>query len=148
MINHPFYPNGNVYLSGGMQFTDDQGSGWRAVCAKKLTNLGFNPIDIAALDIAYSANHGQLYRFVSDEELLQRKSNIRKHFIDADIKLVRQDSDAIIIYYDESVRRGAGTTSEVHDAFMMDIPIFLVNGYKKLNEVPGWMQAQTTVIFN
>src|ERR1035441_4947717 len=84
MIINTLYPNGTVYLSGGMQFSADQGTGWRAVCGEQLIQLGFNPIDIAAMDIAYSDAHGQLYRFMTDEELLQRKSNIRKHFIDAD----------------------------------------------------------------
>lgn len=148
MLKHPRYPNGNIYLSGGMQHAADLGSGWRAVCSEVLRSMGFFPLDIAELDIAYTEKHGQLYRFLSDDEILERKSNIRKHFIDTDINLIRNDTDAIIVLYDESVRKGAGTTSEVHEAFMLDIPVFLVNGYKKLDEVPGWMQAETTKIFN
>ena len=148
MIKHPRYTNGSIYLSGGMQYAKDLGAGWRKECSARLRELLFNPIDIAELDIAYTAAHGHLYRFIDDEQLLERKSNIRKHFVDADIKLVHFDSDALIVLYDESVRLGAGTTSEVHEAFMKDIPVFLVNGYGKLSEVPGWMQAETTVIFN
>jgi hypothetical protein len=110
--------------------------------------MGFFPIDIANLDIAYSTEHGHLYRFLTDKELLQRKSNIRKHFINTDVNLIRNDSDAIIILYDESVRRGAGTTSEIHDAFVHDIPVFLMNDYGVLDEIPGWMQAETTRIFD
>lgn len=148
MIKHPLYPNGNIYLSGGMQHKTDLGAGWRLDCSKQLKDMGFFPLDIAALDIAYSQQHGHLYRFLSDEEILQRKSNIRKHFIDTDINLIRNDTDAIIILYDESVRLGAGTTSEVHEAFMLDIPVFLLNSFPTLNDVPGWMQAETTCIFN
>ena len=148
MLIHPLYPNGNVYLSGGMQFAEGLGAGWRQLCGKRLRNLGFFPLDIAELDIAYTKVHGQLYRFLDDGELLQRKSNIRKHFIETDINLIRNDSDAVVVYYDESVRLGAGTTSEVHDAFMGDIPVFLVNGFRELSQVPGWMQSETTKIFN
>ncbi|TFH07051.1 MAG: hypothetical protein E4H14_09395 [Candidatus Thorarchaeota archaeon] len=147
MLQHPLYPNGNIYLSGGMQHAKDLGAGWRKTCSEHLRAMRFFPLDIAELDIAYTEAHGQLYRFLSDDELLQRKSNIRKHFIDTDINLIRNDSDAIIILYDESVRRGAGTTSEVHEAFMQDIPVFLLNTFPDLNEVPGWMQAETTRIF-
>lgn len=148
MIKHPNFPNGNVYLSGGMQFTPDGlGAGWRKQCSDRIAALGFYPIDIAALDQAYTDAHGHLYRFITDDELLQRKSNIRKHFIETDIALIRNDTDAVIILYDESVRRGAGTTSEVHEAFMLDIPVFLLNTYGDLSEVPGWMQAETTKIF-
>lgn len=148
-IRHPDYNRGNIYLSGGMQHAPDGlGAEWRRECSVKLKELKFFPLDIAALDLAYSQQHGHLYRFIDDEELLQRKSNIRKHFIDTDIALIRNDTDAVIILYDETVRLGAGTTSEVHEAFMHDIPVFLLNTYGKLNEVPGWMQAETTMIFN
>lgn len=149
MIRHPDYPQGNIYLSGGMQFAaDGLGADWRRECSIKLKGMGYFPLDIAALDLAYSQAHGHLYRFLDDDEILQRKSNIRKHFIDTDIALIRNDTDAVIILYDETVRLGAGTTSEVHEAFMRDIPVFLLNTYGKLSEVPGWMQAETTAIFN
>ena len=146
-MRHPLYPNGSIYLSGGMQFKSDLGAGWRQECSSKLKSMGYFPLDIAALDIAYTAKHGHLYRSLSNDNLLQRKSNIRKHFIKTDINLIRNDSDAVIILYDESVRLGAGTTSEVHDSFMNDIPVFLVNDFQELDAVPGWMQAETTRIF-
>lgn len=148
VINHPKYVNGNCYLSGGMQHAENLGQGWRVTCGNRLKELGFFPLDIAALDVAYSNVHGHLYMFLSDEELHQRKSNIRKQFIETDIALIRNDTDALIVLYDESVRRGAGTTSEIHEAFMLDIPVFLLNAYGSLEEIPGWMQAETTKIFN
>jgi hypothetical protein len=149
MLRHPQYNSGNIYLSGGMQFAaDGLGADWRRECSVKLKEMGYYPLDIAELDLAYSQAHGQLYRFMDDSELLQRKSNIRKHFIDTDIALIRNDTDAVIVLYDESVRLGAGTTSEVHEAFMLDIPVFLMNTYPKLNDVPGWMQAECTKIFS
>lgn len=147
MIKHPMYPNGNIYLSGGMQFAEGLGADWRSHIGEKLKAMGFFPIDIAALDIEYTKTHGELYRFISDDEILQRKSNIRKHFIETDINLIRFDTDALIVLYDDSVRLGAGTTSEVHEAFMLDIPVFLLNAYGNVSEVPGWMQAETTAIF-
>ena len=141
--------NGSIYLSGGMQFTPDGlGAEWRRECSGRLREHGFAPLDIAELDLAYSKAHGELFRFGEDDQLLQQKSNIRKHFIDTDINLIRNNTDAVIILYDESVRRGAGTISEIHEAFMLDIPVFLMNTYGELKEVPGWMQAETTKIFN
>lgn len=148
MIKHPSYPLGNIYLSGGMQHATDLGAGWRLSCSERLKSMGFFPLDITELDVAYSNAHGHLYRYLSDDELLQRKSNIRKHFIETDINLIRNDTDAVIVLYDESVRLGAGTTSEVHEAFMLDIPVFCINSYKKLDEIPGWFQSETTAIFN
>ena len=65
-----------------------------------------------------------------------------------DIELIKNDSDALIVYYDESVRKGAGTISECQVAYMYDIPIFLVSAWEDWhNEVPGWLQGLTTKIF-
>jgi hypothetical protein len=85
---------------------------------------------------------------MTDEELLQTKSNIRKHFVSADLNLITFWADAMIIRYDEGVRKGAGTISECQHAYNLDIPIFLVNEYKILSEVPGWLAALTTKIFD
>jgi len=148
MIRHPLYPKGNIYLSGGMQHAQELGVGWRDICSVRLKELGYFPINIAALDIAYTEANGELYRYIKDEELFQRKSNIRKHFVDTDVSIVRNDTDAVIILYDDSVRKGAGTTCEIHEAFMADIPVFLLNTYGEMLAVPGWMQAETTKIFN
>lgn len=101
------------------------------------------------MDVAYSTTHGNFDRAWTegDTNIETRKSIIRTHFVDADIALIRHHTDAVVVYYDESVRRGAGTTSEVHDAYMAGIPVFLVNGYASISEVPGWMQAETTKMF-
>lgn len=143
--------NGLIYLSGGMQFAEDLGSGWRKHCSEKLTEINFTPLDIAKLDILYSTTHSDLTRcFDIDEpgELLQKKSNIRKHFIETDTKLIIQNTDAMIVLYDESVRLGAGTLSECQVAYDHNIPIFLVNGFAKVSAIPGWLQAQTTKMFS
>ena len=148
MILHPKYPRGNIYLSGGMQHAKDLGSGWRQTESERLKQMGYFPIDISKMDKEYTKQYGQLYFMEKYEKHLEYKSNIRRHFIYADIELVRNDSDALIVYYDESVRRGAGTVSEIHEAYMRDIPVFLVSEYIDwVKEVPGWMQAETTKIF-
>lgn len=148
MIKHPKYPNGNIYLSGGMQFAKDLGAGWRKEVAQWLKDLGYFPIDIGALDEAYSSEHGHFLRDINGCEPLQRKSNIRKHFIETDLQLVVNDSDALIVYYDGSARRGAGTVSECMVAYQHDIPIFLVSAWEDWeSEVSGWLQALTTKIF-
>lgn len=143
------YDNGSIYLSGGMQHTPDGlGAGWRRDCAQRLKELNFFPLDIAEMDNAYRAAHGHIFRWSDDENFLQLKSNIRKHFVDTDIALIRNDTDALVVLYDDSVRLGAGTISEIHEAYMMGMPVFLLNSYGSINEVPGWMQAETTRIFD
>lgn len=148
MIKHPKYPLGNCYLSGGMEHAEDEGAGWRQEVSIWLKKLGYYPLDISALDKAYAKKYGHFLRNINSEDLLEKKSNVRKHFIQTDTQLVINDSDALIVLYDESVRKGAGTISECMIAYQHDIPIFLVSDWKNWEEeVPGWLQALTTKIF-
>ena len=155
MIRHPRYPKGNIYLSGGMQFAQDLGAGWRQECSDRLKEMGYFPLDICELDRAYAQAHGELlYKKASlrtvetPEEELQTRSNLRKHFIHADLELIENDSDALIVLYDEAARRGAGTISECQHAFNRDIPVFLISEYEDWKkEVPGWLQALATRSF-
>lgn len=146
-MNLPHF--GSIYLSGGMQHAADLGAGWRTEVSTWLVEAGYLPIDITAMDIAYATVHGDMYRSLDNEEdLLERKSNIRRHYIYADTQLIKVHSDALIVYYDVSVRLGAGTISECQVAYDHELPIFLVNGYPHLNDVPGWLQGLTTKIFS
>ena len=61
MLKHPKYPNGTIYLSGGMQFAANLGAEWRKRCGERLKEMGFFPLDITELDVAYSNAHGQTY---------------------------------------------------------------------------------------
>ena len=150
MINHPKYPNGNIYLSGGMQFAENEGADWRRKVSVWLKGQGYFPLDICALDSAYADKYGHFLRGINDDDsYLQRKSNIRKHFIATDLNLIINDTDAIVILYDDSVRLGAGTISECQVAYSNDIPVFLVSAYEDWEkEVPGWLQALSTKIFS
>jgi len=148
MIKHPKYPRGNIYLSGGMEHAIDLGGEWRLVIADALRELGYFPLDITALDKAYASEHGKLYMDFGEDDELLRKANIRKHFVFTDLELLKNDTDAVILYYDESVRRGAGTISEAQFAFLYDIPVFVVSAWENWQkEVPGWLHALSTKIF-
>jgi len=152
MIKHPNYPNANIYLSGGMQHAEDEGAEWRSLVSEFLKRQGYYPINICELDAAYADRYGHFLRDAAlndkPDEDLQRKSNVRKHFVKTDIMLVEKDSDALIVYYDESARRGAGTISEAMIAYQNDIPVFLVSHWEDWRkEVPGWLQALSTKIF-
>jgi hypothetical protein len=149
MLQLPKDHNGAIYLSGGMQFADQLGAGWRDDISKFLRDRNYIPFNITELDVAYADAHGDMYRALEDlSDLSERKSNIRRHYIYADTKLIRDDTDAVIVYYDESVRRGAGTISECQIAYDCELPLFLVNAYPSINDVPGWLQALTTRMFN
>lgn len=145
------FNRGNIYLSGGMQFAKNLGSSWRQKASKKLKKMDYFPLDIAELDIAYNKKHGKPIKPNGKEDVLLYKASMRKHFIHTDLKLIEKNSDAIIVYYDDSARKGAGTVSEAQYAFNHNIPIFLVAeypSYKELHDnVSGWLLALTTKYF-
>ena len=153
MINHPKYQRGNIYLSGGMEHASNLGAGWRTETSKELRSMGYLPLDITELDKRYQRQFGDIYHSNMDSDgsemsTLQRKANIRKHFIHADLELITKDSDALIVYYDESVRKGAGTIIECQIAYSNDIPIFIVSKWNDVNkEIPGWLLALSTKVF-
>lgn len=147
--------NGTLYLSGSMQHAPDGalGAGWRATCSETLADMGFRSLDIAEMDKLYSATHTNTMRCTlsnleSEAKRIQAKSDIRKHYIKADLDLIKYQADAMIIYYDSGVRKGAGTISECQFAFDHDIPIFLINSYANDEEVPGWLYGLTTKMFD
>ena len=144
------FNRGNIYLSGGMQFAKNLGAGWRIEASEKLKAMKYFPLDITELDVAYLKEHGKM-TLPDSREPIKFKSYMRKHFIDTDLKLIKDDSDALIVYYDESARRGAGTVSEAQYAFNMNIPIFLVAEYDTIeelhNNVSGWLIALSTAYF-
>lgn len=150
MIKHPLYNRGNMYLSGGMEYATGNGAGWRQHLSQELMKHRYFPLDIAALDEEYAKFHGKLYGEFGDteEELLLRKANIRKHFVFTDLQLIKNDTDALIVYYDESARRGAGTISECQYAYLLDLPIFIVSAWEDWKkEMPGWLHALSTKVF-
>jgi len=149
MIHNTKFPRGTIYLSGGMQFAKNLGEGWRAKTRNALQDMDYYPLDITFLDKLYSEKHGILYDdIINTTDHLQFKSNIRKHFINADLKLITNDSDAVIVYYDESAQKGAGTISEAQVAYLYDIPIFVVSKWKNWKEImPVWLQSLSTKTF-
>jgi hypothetical protein len=137
---------GTIYLSGGMQFAQDLGSGWRLLVAEQLLKRGYEPLDITAIDKAYTAKNNPVYMKHDEENFLQYKSNIRRQFIYTDIRLIKDNSDAVLAYYDESFRRGAGSFAECQLAYDLEKPLFIVSAFPAL-EIPGWLKALSTKYF-
>lgn len=156
MIRHPKFLRGNIYLSGGMQHADDLGAGWRRECSERLREMSYFPLDICEMDRAYALANGEMLYSSTDigrtiagtDNELQAKSNIRRHFVHADLKLIEEDSDALIVLYDDAARFGAGTISECQHAYNRHLPIFIVTPYDNWQvEVPGWLQALSTRVY-
>lgn len=133
-----------IYLSGGMEAAKDNGQTWRRDCSIELEKLGFLPVDIAALDLEYIKKHGRVYLDTDPKNFLQYKSNIRHQFIHTDLQLITNDCDAVIGYYDQSFKDGAGSFAECQCAYDQEKPLFVVSA---LPHVPSWLKALSTKLF-
>ena len=151
IIRPKTHDRANIYLSGGMQFAHNLGAGWRLSTSEKISKMKYFPLDITDLDVAYNNLHGKPMVPEPGQDPSFYKANFRKHFVETDLKLIKENSDALIVYYDESARRGAGTVSEVQYAYLLNLPIFLVADYPSLdamqNDVSGWLLSLTTKYF-
>lgn len=138
---------GIIYLSGGMEKAVDLGASWRYECGTRLNEIDYTPLDITALDKAYTLMYGQVYLADDNNNLLQYKSNIRRQFIYTDIELIKHHSDAVVALYDEAFRLGAGSFAECQAAYDLEKPLFLVSAYGSMSDIPAWLKALTTRIF-
>lgn len=136
---------GTLYLSGGMEKAAANGTIWRMQCSKSLLALNYTPLDIAALDNEYNKAHGPVYLDTDPNNYLQYKSNIRHQFIYTDLRLIVDNSDGVIAYYDQSFKDGAGSFAECQCAYDNERPLFVVNA---LDRVPSWLKALSTKVFN
>jgi hypothetical protein len=135
---------GTIYLSGGMEKAIENGVQWRRECSDKLNELGFTALDIAALDLEYSKKHGRVYLNNDLDNFLQYKSNIRHQFIYSDLRLIKDNSDAVIAYYDQSFKDGAGSFAECQCAYDNEKPLFVVSDFQ---HIPSWLKALSTRLF-
>jgi len=136
-----------AYLSGAMEYADDEGEGWRKNITEWLTsNLDhsvINPVEESRLIISNTDSHD--YRNWKETDLVRYKNFINK-FVMRDIEAVTKEANYIICLWNEEVFKGAGTHGEVTLAFEHSIPVYVVNQVS-LTDLSGWIIACSTEIF-
>jgi hypothetical protein len=136
-----------AYLSGAMEYADDEGEGWRKNLTEWLTsNLDhsvINPVEESRLIISNTDSHD--YRNWKETDLVRYKNFINK-FVMRDIEAVTKEANYIICLWNEEVFKGAGTHGEVTLAFEHSIPVYVVNQIP-LTDLSGWIIACSTEIF-
>ena len=136
-----------AYLSGAMEYADDEGEGWRKNITEWLTsNLEhsvINPVEESRLIISNTDSHD--YRNWKETDLVRYKNFINK-FVIRDIEAVTKEANYIICLWNEEVFKGAGTHGEVTLAFEHSIPVYVVNQIP-LTDLSGWIIACSTEIF-
>ncbi|MBT4148986.1 MAG: hypothetical protein HOE46_01295 [Candidatus Marinimicrobia bacterium] len=136
------------YLSGAMEFSNDEGAGWRNDLTlwleSNIEHKVFNPvIESENLMKSYGAESYRDWKVSNIDKYL----NFIRICVDRDIEIVRNKCDYIICLWDESVLKGAGTHAEVTIAYECNKPIYLVNKLPEA-DLSGWIMACSTKIFS
>lgn len=137
-----------VYLSGGMEYADNEGRDWRYTMQSWLeAELGwkvFNPNRES--DTYFKTQHPSIdiRRLKSTDP--ERYKNIITPLVELDCAEIAERSDFVLCYWDDSAMRGAGTKGELTIARHFRKPVYMVTSISHA-EIPGWVLACTTRIF-
>jgi len=138
-----------VYLSGGMEYADNEGRDWRHTTQDRIeTELGwvvFNPNRES--DRFFRTHYPSIdIRSLKSTDTLKYKEIIEK-LVEIDCNEIAERSDLVVCYWDESAMRGAGTKGELTIAKHFRKPVYMVT-MMSLSEIPGWVLACSTRIFS
>lgn len=135
------------YLSGGMEYSDDEGRDWRSQMQewieKELEGTVFNPN--AESDHLFATRYnGVAFRQLKSRDFsLYRK--IASELVELDCREIANRSDVVVCYWDDSAQRGAGTKGELTLAKFFGRPVFMVTS-TPMEAIPGWVIGCVTMI--
>ena len=136
------------YLSGGMEYADDEGRDWRRSVQEWLERecgaTAFNP-NIESDRLFTTRHAGVDFRRLKtgDPDHYRR---IAAELVDIDCGEIAERTDAVICYWDASAMRGAGTKGELTMARYFHKPVYMVTTIP-FAEIPGWVLGCTTAMF-
>jgi len=138
------------YLSGGMEYKKNLGMAWRDWLTQELEKHHHDAINPVKLEICEEEGEDipvqtQLTQLKEDGKLDDVRRLVRKVLFRKDM-FALQMADATVVYYDESVQKGAGTLSEAWESFREGVPVYLVTDFS-MSDVPTWLIGETTKIF-
>lgn len=135
-----------IYLSGGIEFADGYGGGWREESEKKLAVLGFrvyNPLDGELDCLEMVGGRRELFKLKSDD--FEKFAGIMREIVSYDLGKVNE-CDYLLVRWDESSRKGAGTAGEVTYGFTLGKKIVVFVEGMELSEVSGWLLGCATEV--
>jgi hypothetical protein len=141
------------YLSGGMEYKKNLGMAWRDWITQELEERRHDAINPVKLEMAEEEHafdvpiQTHLTNLKSERKLDEVRRLVRKVLFRKDMFGI-QLCDALIVYYDQSVQKGAGTLSECWEAFREGRPVYLVYDPDfTVDDIPTWLIGETTQVF-
>lgn len=138
-----------AYLSGGMEYAADEGRDWRGGMQTWLEReLGctvFNP------NVESDRLLGTEYRGIDFRELktrdIARYRTIVERLVTIDCDEIAVRTDFVVVYWDDSAQRGAGTKGELTMAHFFKKPVYMVTAMPP-ESIPGWVLGCVSRVFD
>ncbi len=138
----------HVYLSGGMEYADDGGKGWREELQRWMEHeFGATVFNPPRESERYLRSHHP------DVDLRVLKASdpdgfrsIIRPIIERDCREIAEKADLVVCRWDHSAMRGAGTQGELTIARYFGKPVFLFSADDP-DTLPGWILGCTSAIF-
>ena len=136
-----------AYLSGAMEYSPDQGRGWRQevslLLKERLGHEVFNPNE----EINQILSKEEELHFREWKENDEEKfKTIMNRIIDRDLRHLTEKSDYVICKWDEYAVKGGGTHGEITVAYYHKIPVFLLSEMPR-NRISSWILGCSENIF-
>ena len=137
-----------AYLSGPIENAFNDGLNWRNDITewleKELQHKVFNPVtETKSIIKNYSSGDFRLMKNTNPNEY----KNIVRKIIKVDLEALVNNSDYLIVKWDESVFKGGGTHGEVTMAYWLRKPVFLVNSLS-MDDLSSWIYSCSEYIFD
>ena len=129
-----------VYLAGGMEFAED-GKSWRNQSVIELARAGIDtwePYEEEAKMFDEHESPVNIIKLLDKEKDYLRLHQMMHTIVCMDLKVVSEEVDALMVKYDQSVLKGAGTHAEISVATMNTIPVHAWIDGLTLQEIPTW----------
>ncbi len=137
------------FLSGGMEYKKDLGKEWREWITEQLEKQRHDAINPVRLEVLEEEGDDpiqvKLTRMKLERDFTAVRKNVREHLFRKDMFGI-QLADALLVYYDEATRNGAGTMAEAWESFREGKPVYLVTDFP-VEQIPTWLIGETTAIF-
>ena len=136
-----------VYLSGGIEHSEDGGRGWRSeiggFLAGELGHDVYDPARDEKKDLTDEERRNlRPWKMGSPERF---RDTVRK-IIAWDLGQIEKQCDYVLALWDDAAARGGGTAAEITLAYRLNKPVYLVLGMPRA-AASGWVLAAATEVF-
>jgi len=140
-----------VYLAGGMEYAGD-GRSWRERARVDFLKAGIDVWEPYSKE-SYITDDGreplETIPTLDKERDFKKINNIMKKVVDYDLSSLIHDTDIVLVKYDRSVLRGAGTHGELSVAAYIGLPVIAWIGDDiTMNDIPSWALGCFTEVFH